>query len=794
MNYSVDYKNLFMTCMKYSDDLMLILSKDLTIKSINHAAEKILGWNMRDVLEKKINVIFKNTATEPFIEIENSLNKTTKTTYVIHNNRNLKIIWDIVPTFNDENKCELILIVGKNRTELTAKQLENLQLQNVVKYAPGFFYWKDCNSVYQGCNDEFARLAGLESIDQVKGKTDFDLIWKERAELYVEIDKLVLETGEARLNHEEKITISSNKTITAITNKVPLLDDKNNIIGILGITTDITDLKEAKEKAEAANNAKTEFIANMSHDIRTPLSGIIGMSKFLEDKTNDPEEKQYALWVNESGEQLLKLLNGVLDIVSAAHLSEDDVHQDTFDLRQSIEDIVQLEKPTVHQKNLKFHVEIDPQIPQYIVSDRFKLNRILLNLVGNAIKFTEQGYIAVQIKQLAKDKKNVTLKFSVIDTGLGIPKSLQSKIFERFYRISPSYKGDHHGHGVGLHIVEKYVALLGGEIQLESEKGKGTTFYFTISLAIGEPKNAITLSQSITSPLPSVHTDLLNSTIRQKPLSTPNQEGMPSILLVEDNFIALRMAERITEQAGCCYTSVANGEEALELAKSKHFDLILTDIGLPGISGNELTRLIREEEKGAKKTPIPIVGLTAHGLIDAENESLEAGMNQLLSKPIKLPMLQMILTKFIGDKFIRPPSESTQEEKNLGLDLPDNDKKLFALDDYPLLDINEGITNLGNDAILRELLSTMALQELPNELVRLQKAYAESNWNKVEELAHKLKSGAVYCGTLKLKFACQYLERYRKAGHEKLLDKLYLQLLKVIEETNHSIHDWLKQN
>ncbi|WP_131764412.1 PAS domain-containing sensor histidine kinase [Legionella drozanskii] len=487
----MDYKKLLSLCLNHSDNLILVLSSQLHIEEINPTAIKILGWKKEEVYNKSIDSVFKQYAMKPFIKSA-EFTKNEKYTSSALTHRGFKINWQIIPVYDDENKKNSIFVIGKHTKDLTDKQVEYLQLENVVKYAPGLFYWKDKNSVYLGCNKEFANLAGLRSSDEVVGKTDFDLIWKDRAQLYVDVDQEVIKTGTARLNHEENIAVSQGQTITAITNKVPMYDNHHNVIGILGITTNITeqkrlleDLRRAKENAESANQVKTEFIANMSHDIRTPLSGIIGMSRFLEEKASNEEEKQYARWVNESGEQLLKLLNGVLDVVSAAHLSEHDIQTECLNLRQSIEDIVQLETPTIHQKNLEFKVDIDEEIPQFIVCDRFKLNRILLNLVGNAIKFTEHGHIGLSVKQISKHQNIVNLKFSVSDTGPGIPKTLQSKVFERFYRISPSYKGDHQGHGVGLHIAEKYVALMGGEIELESVEGKGTTFYFTISLAIG---------------------------------------------------------------------------------------------------------------------------------------------------------------------------------------------------------------------------------------------------------------------------------------------------------------------
>lgn len=679
-----------------------------------------------------------------------------------------------------------------------AKILELLKI--VAPILPAPIYWEDVNSVLLGGNEAVFTATGAVLAEAYVGKTLFELYPADMAAHIKQHNEEVMRTGKVLAQEEaiRDIATGELKYFTAI--KAPLRDDEGKIIGIVGTSIDITeqkklldDLKRAKENAESANHAKTEFIANMSHDIRTPLSGIIGMSRFLEEKAVDLEEKRYALWVNESGEQLLKLLNGVLDVISAAHLSEEDIVADCFNLRQSIEDIVQLERPTIHEKNLEFKVDIDKRIPDYIICDRFKLNRILLNLVGNAIKFTQKGYIKLSIEQISQSEKSVTLKFSVRDTGPGIPSSLQSKVFEQFYRISPSYKGDHHGHGIGLHIAEKYVTLLGGQIQLESVEGEGTTFFFTIPLMIGQKKDALEDSLPTTEPTKEKKApQAISEPHANDDLPSIHSDSGVTLLLVEDNEIALRMIEMNAQKSGCYYVSATNGEDAFELATSKKFDLIVTDIGLPGLSGNELTRKIRKWEKSLNKEPIPIIGLTAHGLTEAENESLNAGMNQVLSKPIKLAVLESVLFRFLPQLFNKAPVMEP-EKTLLGEDLPDTEAKLFVVDSYPLLDCKEGISNLGSEMVLKDLLNSMISEEIPPTLKRLEEAYTRADWALIEKLAHHFKSAALYCGTIRLKYACQYIERYYKAGHRELLDKLYQQLIKVIHETEEYIRHWLQQ-
>lgn len=655
-------------------------------------------------------------------------------------------------------------------------------LRDLVDQLPAAVFWKNTASVFLGCNKFFANLAGMSSPQDIIGKTDYDLPWGEtQGDTYREDDLAVLQSKQPKLGIEEPQKLADGREIILLTSKIPLFAKNGKVVGILGIYHDITErkkieisLEKSKDKAEIANHAKTEFIANMSHDIRTPLSGIIGMSKLLEEGAQTTEEKQYARWVNESGQQLLSLLNGVLDVVSAENVTEADVHKDIFNIRQSIEDIVHLELPMLKIKKLDFNSQIDERIPEFLVGDRIKLHRILLNILGNAIKFTEKGSVSIELKKLGEEKGMSRIEFRIIDTGIGIPENLQNKVFDRFYRISPSYKNELQGHGVGLHIAQRYVELLGGELQLSSTVGGGTTFLFSLAFTVPDKERVSNLDNVRTEDL--AETSSLDAT-----------KKLPHILLVEDNLIALRIAETLTKQAGYSYSSAPDGEFALQLIKSMDFDLVITDLGLPGISGSELTQFIREWEASLHKKPVPIVGLTAHSLGETERQCLDAGMNKLIMKPLYLHTLQKLINEFIKR------DEQTKEQNNgkLGLDLPDNEEQLFSLDDYPILDIDKGIKSLGSKEILKDLIALMCTEAIPEDLLSIQNAYQEKNWEQIENLAHKMKSGAIYCGTVKMQYACQFLERYRKAGHFILLEELYQQLISTVEKTKIYLEHWL---
>lgn len=685
---------------------------------------------------------------------------------------------------------------------ITEQKAEIFKLRNIIDNHPGDVYWKDVNGIWSDVNlhgaETLKTMGFIKTKEDVLGKSDYQLFTKETADAFKKNDQEVIEK-KCEITSEETNTLPNGEKIIQLSTKRPLWDEKGNVVGIVGNTIDIShlkkieaDLQRAKIKAESANQAKSDFIANMSHDIRTPLSGIVGMSKLLEENALSDKERQFARWVNESGNQLLDLLNGVLDVISADNFHEGDLHPECFDLYKTIENIGRLELPAMKLKHIEFKVAIDTKTPRYVISDKTKFHRILLNLLGNAIKFTEKGYVMIQVKFLGKQNDEALLEISVEDTGIGIPNDVQKNIFDRFFRVNPSYKGVYSGHGLGLHIAQQYVYLLKGDIQLESHVGKGTRFYFTLPLKIGNPD---TVTNEFTEMRQQEAKDgsILSETVLQINKSREPGSENPHILLIEDNAIALRLLETMCTQYHCDYTSAQDGETALRLAKSNSFDLIISDFGLPGISGIELTQAIREDEKNHNKPYVPIIGLTAQALTEATKPGLRAGMDKVLQKPIQSNTMQQLIERYVN---LYSPSTSTNSTTSkpttgLGLDLPDTEDQLFELKDYLLLDIEQGISTMGSIEALKGLLKDM-LELLRVEELALNKAYAEKDWTRIEKLAHKIKGGAVYCGTVKVKYACQYIERYHRAGHRKSLDQLFQQLIQIINDTKISISNWLE--
>jgi signal transduction histidine kinase/CheY-like chemotaxis protein len=784
------------TLLHLSEEGIIVLDSNYKIIGFNKAIKLLLRWNEQELIGKSFESIYRNARVQvpfPFSRCKALLRgKSFSANYIMHRNKSKRYItWK----FNNQWPSSVYIILGKDNTEKKRLALQDItifdQIKKISACIPGNFYWKNKQAQYLGCNDTLLKTLGFKSVSEILGKTDGDL-WPQYAGELKKNDIQVMK--EKKPIFFEETLIFNEKTMYFTAIKMPLLDHEQNIIGILGNSLDITKLKEvqrelsiAKEAAEAASHAKTEFIANMSHDIRTPLTGIVGMSKLLEDNVHEVNLKQYAYWLGESGRQLLHMLNGILDVVSADNVNEKDLQEEAFSLHQVIEDIIQLELPSILLKRLNLITYIDEAIPSYLVGDLTKIHRVLLNLLGNAIKFTEKGDVKIQVSLLEQSKTHVLVQFRISDTGIGIPRELQNRVFDRFYRITPSNKGTYAGHGVGLHIAQSYVELLGSQIQLESEVGEGTSFHFDLSLKIAERiVPSFDLSQELRDKVAAWEESV-------DFIDVSDSGEKPNLLLVEDNKIALFTLENLVTQSQCQFTSVMDGEAALHLTKTSSFDLIITDLGLPGLSGIDLTHKIRVLEQENQRQPIPIIGLTAHSEEKIKKNCLQAGMSEVYTKPITIEDLAKIKNTYLNSG--RVNQALTQSSKSLGSGLPETEQELLQLDFFTLFDAQSALHGLGNDMnLLKNVLTSILEKETPIDLDELEKAYLQKDWFRVEKLAHRMKSGYVYCGTERLIRACQYLERYHQEGHTTLLESLYQQVVEVAAQTKQKVQHWLTDN
>jgi PAS domain S-box-containing protein len=399
-------------------------------------------------------------------------------------------------------------------------------------------------------------------------------------------------------------------------------------------------IKKAHDMAVEASVAKSEFLSNMSHEIRTPMNTIIGISDLLSETPLNDEQKKYVQIFKESGEHLLSLINDILDIskIEAGHAELE--HAD-FNLQQIMDKIKEMMLIKIDPQKLNLIFDTEPDIPRNLIGDAGRLKQVLLNLIGNAIKFTDKGEVLVKtkLKSLNMSKKEVELLFEIHDTGIGISAEKVGLLFHDFTQGDLSFTRKYGGSGLGLAISKKLIELMNGNIWVESEVGKGSTFYFTAKFLTATPKQ-----------IENRLSDEKNITIPASTVSDENkiQEGIVKrILLVDDSDDNRQLIELYLKKLPYTIDIAQNGEVAVDKFKTNKYDIVLMDIQMPVMDGYMATKIIRKWESDKQLTPTPIIALTAHAFKEDEQKSLDAGCTGHLSKPIHKTTLLEALDKYI---------------------------------------------------------------------------------------------------------------------------------------------------
>ena len=552
------------------------------------------------------------------------------------------------------NKIVSLLGVSVEITDARKQEIERKNLlETIIALMPGHVYWVDRNNVYQGCNDIQAKSAGLSSREEIIGKRNKDLPWNTNTLISQVIDSAneeIMSSGQAKIL-EEPVSHNSGEKGYCLSSKVPLRDTEGKVIGLLGISIDITEKKKAeqelikaKEAAEAANRAKTEFLANMSHDVKTPLSGVIGMADLMKhDSVGQDRQRAEAIYA--CGMQLLAFFNSCLDL-SKLEMTGWASTEEVFSLERMLQEIGALFSPSAQMKGLKLTVDADPALPPAVRGHRASVYRVILNLVGNALKFTPKG--SVQVRGFLAETlspNQVVVGLEVKDTGIGIPEDQQEIIFEKMRRLTPAYEGKVEGSGIGLYIVDQYVKRMNGEIQVNSIVGQGSSFIVLLPLTLAS-ENELRDQEDVEGFSPAYIAQPIISPLEKIEKKYDLPENAPRVLLVEDNPLIQHVTQSLLNGAGFEVDVAATGAEAIKKFSPEKYRLIYMDIGLPDQDGYAVTQAIRTKEAELKAIQVPIIALTAHGAMDVEAFCSRAGMQGVLSKPLTREQARAVWKKF----------------------------------------------------------------------------------------------------------------------------------------------------
>lgn len=530
---------------------------------------------------------------------------------------------------------ELLELIKIKNNEILGLKVNNDILLNILPLIPGNIFWKDKDGKFLGCNNNVAKILGYNSPAEIIGKTNQNLFDSQLADLADQKDDEVRTYGKEIYVEEQGLSIDK-KLAVYLTKKLPLMNDHGEIMGVLGISLDITDRKKmekelqlAKEQAEAANQAKSELIANMSHDVKTPLSGIIGLAELLTYHLKDKQNLAFASAILSSGRELLKFFDSCLEVFKLEG-SDIMMASEKFNLTEMLEQIHELYLPALTAKNLSLHINYLNPLPDIFIGSAAGLYRVLLNLVGNAVKFTPQGGISIQVDSENGDNNKVTIKLVIQDSGIGISNDKLATIFDRFTRLTPSYKGTYEGSGIGLYIVQRYIKSMNGDIQVKSEEGRGSQFIVTLPFQ----------AEAAPATMPSKEINIKQQTSLRLPKEPLN------VLLVEDN-LAAQLIESSFLTARNCNVQIADcGEKALELFEPGKYHMIIMDIGLPGMQGDTVAKLIRKMESG-HSSRTDIFALTAHTSPDINKQYCSAGIDQVFSKPLSREQAGSMIDRYL---------------------------------------------------------------------------------------------------------------------------------------------------
>jgi two-component system sensor histidine kinase/response regulator len=547
----------------------------------------------------------------------------------------------------DERTRELQNEVAERKQTLRELTERKSFLNSVIANSPVGMIVTSDGGIVNMCNPAFEKLFRLRQED-IFGHSLVDLITNKDSREELEINQNTVEQGHA--THVLGRRLRSDGTLIDVEISAVPIFTEGALTGALAIYQDITDRKRAeesllgaKEAAEAGSRAKSEFLANMSHEIRTPMNGIIGMTELALETNLNAEQREYLGMVKTSADSLLTLINDILDF-SKIEAGKLEIEKIDFDFKQSIGETLKALAQRAHMKNLELAWRIGPEVPEHLIGDMGRLRQVLVNLVGNAVKFTERGEVAVDVERQAEDESGVLLHFRVRDTGIGIPKEKHEMIFEAFTQADSTSTRNYGGTGLGLAITSRLVGLIGGKLWVESEPGKGSTFHFTAHFGLAAD----------------------DGQMREAP--DPEVLSGMRVLVVDDNETNRTILVEMLSAWGAQPSAVSGGRAALEALAGAHkqdlpMRLVITDMQMPEMDGCDLSREIRRNPDFGG---VPIVLLSSSARHGEATRCRELAIASYLTKPVQPSELLAALLGAVPQtgqvqKLSPPPGISTED-------------------------------------------------------------------------------------------------------------------------------------
>ena len=618
-------------------------------------------------------------------------------------------------------------------------------MTSLVDSSPDLIFYRNIEGIFSGCNTAFEELLN-KSEDELIGLSVEDVYPPEAVERIREVDRKIVETQESII-YEQWMTHPDGRKVLYEFKKVPFFNYQGELLGLLAFGRDITERKQASDALEKAARDKTTFISTISHELRTPLNGIVGLSRMLRDTPLDEEQSSFVNTIYLSAVALGNIFNDIIDMDKLDRHSLSVVKQ-AVGLPELVDDLSAIAVLMCQQKKLKFTYICDQELPPLIESDATRLRQVLWNLLHNAVKYSEKGEVTLKIGVERRDDSHVKLRFSVIDTGIGIAPAEQEKIFAMYYQVA-EVKRQGLGTGIGLAVSQQLVKAMNGNISVSSEAGIGSQFDVEMEvLCLDHDPVKEEVTETVTLP----------------PIRA---------LLVEDIELNVMVAKSVLEKLGVEVAVAMTGQEALDIAEKEQFDLFLLDIQLPDMTGFDVAEQLSQSEKNEL---IPRFAFTANVVKD-KSEYLNKGMDEVLTKPINVSLLRKTLCEYFA---VVPINNEKPAEPN-----PDYDRCL----DLEVLE--QFIDAIGKEFTLQSV--DMFEQTMPEYMTVLDSNLLAEDLDEVASNAHKIKGAAGSVGLKRIaKLAALAQDRSQPAWQDNLNDWLD-QIREYYKKDIELLRSWIQQ-